>query len=298
MPTLIGEKIEGSINTRVGKNGILLREQTHTYTVLADNAFQDRIEILQTPGLPRYGFVYAGGLTVKSMNADRTDEHELRWKVAVTGSNEVQEDQESKNQNSGNTSSDPTTWIPIASVRFEPFEEVMREDINGKKWLNSAKKAFETGFIRPRRIACVNFSQFEPISTKLETIMDRCDTINSVIYKGKAIKTLLLTVENATVGTYSGVRCWRVDYSMRYKKDNWRLKMLDVGWGYYTSGETPYADGVFKAFIDPDTDTAYMGNLNGTGGKVANQQTGDPATLFFEQYEAIDFNSFLKVLFT
>ena len=40
------------------------------------------------------------------------------------------------------------------------------------------------------------------------------------------------------------------------------------------------------------------GSLNGTGGKVSNEETIDPATLFFDAYEAIDFNSFLKVLFT
>lgn len=290
MPTLIGERIEGSINTRVGKNGILLREQTHYFTILADNRWQDRIEILQTPGLPRYGVVYIGGLTVKSMNADRTDEHDLRWKVSITGSSEVEEDQETRNQSTGNSSSDPTTWVPIANVKFETFDEVMREDVDGQKWLNSAKKAFETGLVRQRRLAVVNFSQFEPISTTLETIMDRCDTINSAIYKGKAIKTLLLNVETATVGTYSGTRCWRVDYSMRYKRDDWRLKQLDVGYGHYVSG-------VFTPFLDSENNQ-YLGSLNGYGAKVANEATNDPATLYFEQFERLDFNSFLKVLFT
>jgi hypothetical protein len=291
MPTLIGEKIEGSISTRIGKNGILLREQSHTYTVLADSRWQARSEIIfNTPGLPRYGTVYTGGLTVKSINADRTDEHDLRWKVTVTGSTEVEEDQESKNQNSGNTSSDPTTWIPIASVKFEPYEEVFRKDINGKKWLNSAKKAFETGLVRQRRVAVVPFSQFEPISTKLETIMDRCDTVNSVIYKGKAIKTLLLNVENATVGTYSGIRCWRIDYAMRYKEDDWILKQLDVGYGYYASG-------VYTPFLDSENNQ-YLGSLNGSGGKVANEETMDPEIIPFEIYKPIDFNLFLKVLFT
>lgn len=290
MPTLIGERIEGSINTRVGKNGILLREQTHYFTVLADNRFQDRIEILQTPGLPRYGVVYIGGLTVKSMNADRTDEHDLRWKVSITGSSEVEEDQETRNQSTGNSSSDPTTWVPIASVGFEPFDEVMREDVNGKRWVNSAKKPFETGFVRQRRVAVVSFSQFEPVSTKLEEIMDRCDKVNSIVYKGKAIKTLLLGVDRATLGTYSGVRCWRVDYTMRYKEDNWRLKMLDVGWGYYTGG-------VYTPFLDSQNNQ-YLGSLNGTGGKVANEATDEPAPLDFDQFKAVDFNDFLKVLFT
>ena len=46
MPTLIGEKRTGNITTRVGKNGILLREQQHYYTVQGDSKYQDRAEIV------------------------------------------------------------------------------------------------------------------------------------------------------------------------------------------------------------------------------------------------------------
>ena len=127
-------------------------------------------------------------------------------------------------------------------------------------------------------------------STKLEDLMDRCDKINSIVYKGKAIKTLLLNVESATIGTYSGVRCWRVDYSMRYKEDDWRIKQLDVGYGHYVST-------VFTPFLDTEGNQ-YLGNLNGSGAKVTNEATDDPATIYFEQYKTTDFNSFLKVLFT
>jgi hypothetical protein len=305
MPTLIGEKIEGSISTRVGKNGILLREQTHTYTVEADNAWQDRAEIIfNTPGLPQYGFVYTGGLTVKSINADRTDEHELRWKVAVVGSSEVEEDQQTRNNNSGNTSNDPTTWVPIAGVKFEPYDVVLKRDFSTpkKSWKNSANKPFETGLIYQRRIATVPFSQFEPISTTLETIMDRCDVLNSEVYKGKPEFTLLLNVENATIGTYSGMRCWRVDYTMRYREDTWILKQADVGWGFYdSSGEyqtfyiAQWKDGTY----DPSKaeDESFLGLLNLNGTPVANQQTGAMQHIDFQLQPAIDFNSFLKVLF-
>lgn len=289
MPSLIGEKRIGNISTRVGKNGIILREQSHYYTVMADNAWQDRAQIILCPSLPQYGAVYTDGLAVKSINADRHPDHELRWDVVVVGSTEVEEDSQSKNKNSGNSSSDPTTWVPIATVGFEPFDEVMREDVNGKRWVNSAKKPFETGLVRQRRVAVVQFSQFEPISTTLDDIIERADTVNSITYKDKAIKTLLLGVEKATIGTYSGIRCWRVDYSMRYKKDNWILKQLDVGWGYYDSGD-------YKPFLDSQ-ENSYLGSLNGTGGAVANQETDDPEIIPFEQFEAIDFNDFLKVLF-
>lgn len=300
MPTLIGEKHSGNITTRVGKNGILLREQSHHYTVQADSEWQDRAEIIfNTAGLPRYGQVYIGGLCVASINADRHPDDATRWDVVVTGSTEVEEDQQSKNERGGSTSSNPIDWIPIASVKFEPYEEVLRKDINGKRWVNSAKKPFETGLSIQRRVAMVQFSQFEPLSTTLDDLMNRSDTVNSIVYKGKAIKTLRLNVENATVGTYSGFRCWRVDYSMRYKADNWIIKQLDVGWGYITDGNIPYADGLYIRFETDDAEPeSFLGSLNGTGGKMPDQNTDEPEILEFEAYEAIDFNDFLKVLFT
>lgn len=292
MPTLIGEKREGGISVRIGKNGILVREQPYHFTVEADSKFQERPAIVyNTPGLPRFGTLYTGGLTVKSINAERNPDDALRWDVVVTCSTEVIEDQETKNGGGGGApSSSPLTWTPIASVKFEPYEEVLKVDTTGKKWLNSAKKPFETGFVIPKRIAVVPFSQFEPVSTTLDQIMDRCDTVNSVKYRSRDPKTLLLNVEDATIGTYSGVRCWRIDYTMRLKKDDWRVKQLDVGWGYYESG-------TYKPFLD-DEQNPFLGNLNGSGGKVANQETGDPTTLYFDAYEAINFNAFLKVLFT
>jgi hypothetical protein len=293
MPTLIGEKRQGSITIRPGKNGVLVQEQPFYVTVIADTKYQDRVAIiLDTPGMPRFGQIYAGGLAVKSINAERDEDDPLRWHVTITASSEVEEDQETRNESSGSPSSNPIEWIPIANVRFETYDEVLREDFSDppKKWVNSAKKPFETGLVRQRRIPMVAFSQFEPASTTLETIMDRCDTINVGVYKSKAAKTLLLNVEGATIGTYSGIRCWRVDYTMRYKEDTWTLKQLDVGWGYYESGE-------FKPFKDAEGNS-FLGSLNGFGGKRPNQETDDPAEIPFELYKAINFNTFLKVLFT
>lgn len=305
MPILIGQKRIGNITTRVGKNGVILREQSHHYTVQADSKFQDRAEIILCPGLPRYGTVYTDGLAVKSINADVDPDDAWRWHVTVLGSTEVEEDSQSKNQNSGNNSSDPTTWIPIASVKFEPHSEVLRTDFSDpvKDWKNSANKVFETGLEYQRRIAAVPFSQFEPISTKLETIMDRCDTMNSATYKGKVEYSLLLNVENATVGTYSGTRCWRVDYSMRYKKDTWILKKPDVGWGFYDGSgnyrgfyEKQWETGTYDS--TKEADTPFLGNLNLDGTAIANQKTGGIKYLEFKPFPQIDFNSFLKVLFT
>lgn len=297
MPTIIGEKLQGQITVRPGKNGVLIQEQPFHITVIGDNKFQDRQEIIfNTPGMPRFGTVYASGLAVKSIDANRDEDDPVRWHVTITASSEVEEDQESRNESQSGgqpPSSNPVDWIPIATVAFEPYEEVMREDVKGRKWVNSAKKPFETGLVRSRRIAMVKFSQFEPISTKLDDIMERCDTVNETTYKGKVAKTLLLNVENATIGTYSGVRCWRIDYSMRYKPDTWIAKQLDVGYGYYDSG-------IFKPFEYPASEGGggYLGSLNGSGGKVANEETDDPETLEFDIYEEKDFNTFLKVLFT
>lgn len=301
MPRIIGEKIEGEITIRVGKNGILVREQTQNWIVEADSAFQDQAEILlTTPGLPQFGAIYGSGMVVKSIRGTRDPMHRLRWSVAATGSSEVQEDQ---NQNPQNQGGDPTTWIPIASVKFEPYEHLDWRDLSDprKVYENSAKRPFGSALQFTRRIAAVPFTQFEPISTTLDSIMDRCDTINSATYKGKDEDSLLLSIEEAQIGFYSGYRCWRVDYTMRYREESWKIQPIDEGWEFIDGGthkdfyREQWASGTYDS-SKPGI-TPFVGKLDGSGGALSNQNTGTPQFLTFYGHKRIDFNSFLRLRF-
>ena len=138
-----------------------------------------------------------------------------------------------------------------------------------------------------RRAVVRRFTQFEQFSgseaVTIDEIDRRNDSINRTAYMGRDPYTLRLGVESAAVGIYYGVRCWRIDYRLAYKKDDWRLKQLDVGWDY--RGES---DERVPFLRDGEP---YLGSLNGQGKPAPDDE---PAMLYFKQYESIEFADFLR----
>jgi len=297
MPELIGERREGAVSVRQGTGGILNYEQDYHYLVQADHIGQNRFVIATTPGLPVVNQTQIDGLIMcKSKTAKRMDKVALLWEVTCTFSSEVQEGTDPSTPQQG----DPLAWQPVAEVEFEPDEEVVRKDVDGKAWVNSANKPFETGLVVPSLIASATFTQFESAgSLTLNGIMDRNAKVNSATYNSFAKNTLLLFVQRATIGFFYGTRCWRIQYNMKYKDKpalpskpdtgGWTIQQLDAGYQYYDGD-------LLKPFLDDgDTGSPYVGLLNGSGGKVADQKTGDPVFIAFKRYNKIDFNSFLRV---
>jgi len=73
--------------------------------------------------------------------------------------------------------------------------------------------------------------------------------------------------------------------SLHWKRDDWRLKQLDVGWHYLESEElVPFTDKL---------DSPVLGALDGQGGKATDQT--DPAMRYFKEFEDANFPSFLRV---
>jgi hypothetical protein len=123
----------------------------------------------------------------------------------------------------------------------------------------------------------------------LDQIEERCDTINETVFRGRAINTLLLEVRRATIGTYFGFRRWKIEYAMKYKKDGWKRRQLNMGW------EFKNGSGQLQKFQDPVDKSYYMGKLDASGDAVANQVTGSPHISEFLEYEEAEFNDFIRV---
>lgn len=297
MPQLIGEKREGGVRISQGKGGILNYEQDYHFLVQADYAEQARFTILTTPGLPVVNQTTIGGLIMcVSKTGKRNDKVARLWDVTCTFSSEVQEGTDPSTPQQG----DPLLWQPVAEIEFEPDEEVVRKDVDGKAWVNSANKPFETGLILPTLIASATFTQFEAAgSLALNQIMDRNAKVNEATYGPFPKNSLLLFVQRATIGFFYGTRCWKIQYNMKYKDKpalpskpdtgGWTIQQLDAGYQYYDGDD-------LKSFLDDsDSPAPFVGLLNGSGGKVADQKTGEPVFLAFKRYDKIDFNSFLRV---
>lgn len=284
MPTIIGggEGRQGSISIARSNGRNTVRNRFH-YDVLADSATQSRDQIVQADGLPIVGLtvdpIY--GFCI-GLNANRDPVRADLWHLEYEFSTEAEEN--------GTQMGDPTQWAVIAELQFEVFDEVVRKDRSAtpKLFQNSAKSAFEIGLTVPRTILRRDFTQFEPESTTIDDFEDRNNTINSATFLGRAAKTLLLNIRSAKIGYYYGTRCWLVEYSMKYRSDTWTLKMLDVGYSYLDGSNNR------KPYYDSDGQTIILGALNGSGGKVASQNT-DPSELSFERYSTLDFSTFIRL---
>lgn len=277
---LLGEQRQGQISIR-SSGGVPVLDETYHHLVRADSTTADRMSILATIGVPVPGItVSSSGLALcRSVDAVRRDKQVLYWDVTSQFSSDVDD-----RQSSQNPSTDPTAWIPVYETKFERMQENVTKDAAGDAVANSAGQPFENGLIRPRYIPIWELFQFEPASVTDEVVIGRNEVVNDATFRGRLEKTLLCTVMSSVIGYYYGALRRLTRYSLRYNKQTWIHKRLDVG--------TVYLDaGVHKPYLD-SSGNVILGGLDGEGAKVA---VGEPPeVLEFDLYEAVAFDSFLR----
>lgn len=280
--TLQGEKSEGRGGIR-SSGGVPILDETYHYLVRMAAVTADRVDALSVSGIPQVGITQsAGGYAIcRNVDAVRREDQRLYWDITATFSSEVDE-----RQGTQAISGNPTEWVPIYETKFERLQEVVTKDASGVTVANSAKQPFENGLARARFIPIWEFYQFEPATVTDEQVLNRNEVVNSVIFKGKAVKTLLCTVLSSVVGFYYGNRRRLTRYALRYNEKNWRHKRLDVGTAYLEGGQ-------LKPYLDSTKSQVILGGLNGTGGKVA--VGTEPTVLEFDLYTEVDFSTFLRV---
>lgn len=149
----------GGIRQRTSGSKLVL-EQTDYWLIESDAKIESKIDCMTATGLPNvrtstlYGFMQCVGVDVT------IDEKNSRFAHAqVTYNDEITEDSTTQEQLPAN----PVEWTPFAEVEFEPYPEVMQQDINNKPFVNAAKDPFATGIEIPKRLAVRVFSQFEAV---------------------------------------------------------------------------------------------------------------------------------------
>lgn len=280
LPALLGEKRGGEIYTSL-RDGQAVYECTYYYTVRGVTKEDSRKYIVEnTTGLPKVNeSVDDDNLGVcSSVRAVRREDNPLIWDVTAIFESIVEQG------NSVAIGADPLAWIPRRRTIFFNKDEVRAADNAGTAYKNSAGQALVGIPPIKRTLVAWRFVQFESASVTDETIADRNETVNSTTFKGKAAKTLLLTVEDSEVGTYYGQPLRLTQYLLKYDPKDWRTKMLDVG-TVYKSGTTllPYTDAAGNVI---------EGGLNGSGAKVTGGNA--PSILYFDDYATSTF-SFLRI---
>lgn len=278
---LRGEKSEGQGGIR-SAGGVPILDEVYHYLVETDSVTADRIDVLGVSGVPIVGTTLsAGGYAVcRTVDAVRRPDQRQLWDITATFSSDVDE-----RQSSASVSGDPTTWVPIYETKFERLQEIATKDYANAAIANSAGQPFENGIIRSLFIPVWEFFQFEASSVTDETVIERNETVNDAVFKGRTQHTLLCTVMSSVIGFYYGSRRRLTKYSLRYNVKTWKHKRLDVGTVYLEGG-------VHKPYLD-DNGNVILGALNGAGAK---QTPGTaPAVREFAMYPEVTFTSFLRI---
>lgn len=281
---LIGEKREGEVSLTSREGGLVTIDETYHYIVRADTVADDRQYVSQCPGLPIVGqTLSAGGLAIcKTKTGRRRSENALIWDFTCSFSSEVEENDQTGSQ----PGVDPQAWIPVRKTTFERIETVEFFDTAGNAAKASNGEWYKEGIRRRRWLPVWEFSQFESASITDEDMADRNETVNASTFKGKAAKTLLLTIVDSTVGFYYGQRRRWTQYRIVYNKDTWREKRIDYG-SYYLDGS-----GNPQVFTDKKGLPLPFGYLDNSGGlRAANLA---PLTNNFDVF-ATDSWSFLRI---
>ena len=280
--TVKGERRVGDISIR-SSGGIPVIEETYVFLVEAESKNTSRISVMFTPGLPVVNqTVSSFGLTVcRSMSAVRMEGKARLWEVTCGFSSEVEE-----NQIGQQSEADPTQWVPVYETKFERMPQVVNRDFAGNPIVNSAGQYFSSGLTITRKLPQWEFYQFEPATVTDEQVIERSEVVNSAVFRGRAIDTLLCVVLSSQIGFYYGVRLRFTRYSVTYDRFSWKSKRLDVGRTYKSGAD-------LLPYLDSDGNI-IEGALNGAGGKVA-AVGDDPAIVEFDMHDSVDFNTFLRV---
>lgn len=270
------------------------------------------------PELPIVGITRTDdGCVCSGCTIERVEVNPRYWR-AVYQFSSVANDQNPEDPE--NPSQDPTTWIPVWQVDYEPFEWVQQMDAAGAPATNSAGAPFEMGMQTSQTIAIFRFSQYEADTLTEKEIALRNECVNEVFFEGFEPYTLLLAVTGSQRGVFNGYPCRKIDYVVKYKvgleggyktyqltgtdvfdgwvwidengPSGWRELRLDVGPYYLTgSGAKAYrlSDGV-KAQCNLEGDGTWAGYVPGSSERQA-----PPAILAFERYRKLNFYEFLKV---
>lgn len=306
MPTLLGQTRNGNGRLRSRKR-LPVYEESYDFLVLADSKSQNRLDILATDGLPIVNATTsAGGFAVcQSLVATRRAENPLYWDVTAEFSSEVEEGP-AGSQAPDIALNPPETWVPIYETKFERHQRLVTEDAIGNPFVNSAGEAFQDKLTITRHLPIWELYQFEPATVTDEQVLERCEVVNSTTFRGRSAKTLLCVVLSSVIGRFYGQLRRLTLYQLKYKSDDWRLKVLDVGTRHNNSAGTatvPYnakilASGGYTA----DNLEVILGPLDGSGDPAGGFASGDfadmdgtePATLNFDIYPTVDFSTFLR----
>ena len=213
MTTLIGQKKGRQIEvTTDGER--LIYNATREYIVYDQTGTAGEGDILGTSGIPLVNAFYffdgiPAPLLCKSKSAEQFENNNKYWTVSADFDNEPQDNQSDtggNEQDSGN----PLSWSSIVNFDFETYEK----SINA---VNFAGRPYSPPITIKRKIIVIKFTQYMPESLSVYDLVKDYDHVsNNTAFLGAPSRSWLLNIAGASFGVTNGVRCWKVNFELRW----------------------------------------------------------------------------------
>ena len=204
MTTLLGQKKGRQIDVRTDGER-LLYNATREYIVYDQTGTAGEGDILGTSGIPLVNaFYFFDGIPAPLLCKSNK-----YWTVSADFDNEPldnQSDTGGNEQDSGN----PLSWYSIVNFDFETYES----PINA---LNFAGRPYSPPITVKKKIIVIKFTQYMQADlTIYDLINDYDNVLNLNEFLGGFPGTWLLNIAGASFGVTNGVRCWKVNFELRW----------------------------------------------------------------------------------
>lgn len=306
--TLIGE-MHGSPESSESDDGT---RYIRRFRVRSNNKNDGPKTVKATPGLPRKGSIYNyhgetdAGAVVTDIDAVRENESWEYWTVEFRYSSKQTE---SKDDQESNLT--PTERKPKYRWGFAAEYEVLEGAISGGAGFFAGGSQGDSGGagggqfgINPRNVAVCNSAGdvYDPAPKRKRYILELHITINEANFDHKQwLEYQDALNDDMFFGIPKGVakinaqgsqeafeksqRYWISGYLVQFKKEGWKLKLLDYGPHYWEGGR---GTGQRRRFLD-ERGHPTMGLLDGNGGQLAPFQP--VRYLEFDQFESKPFGN-------
>ncbi len=272
------------------KGGV--RTYRRTFLVVTDTKTDGPQAILGASGIPQHLSAYSltsetdfAALAV-SFSARQLPKTPLHWHVTVSYTTDVDKDKEEQQGGTSEGDGDILLEPPTVAFGFETYRIVAHEDVGGEDpiaLVNSAGQPFDPPLMiddsRPVLTVARNEFAFDPLQA-----IDFKDAINNDKFIGAEIGQVKVKGITATTELQPGnpeSEFWRVTYIFLFRREGWKLRVLDTGTRVKTGGP----GGEFKPYTEDGVVTEV--ELDGFGNKLTDG--ANPVFLEFDVYKTRTF---------
>lgn len=251
-----------------GKN---TRTYTRTFQVKVSAKSDGPAVVLAATGIPRFGDQYVTGTEIDLGARCVTREYQETESPYLR---RVQVEYSSESPDPTKQDENPLLRAADIDYSFAKYSKPFTRDVDGRAVLNSAELPYDPPIERDDTRGILIITRNEPVF--LNAIADAYqDSVNSDAFFGRPAGTWKCQPMRARPAYENGVAFIVVTYEFEYRKEGWRVEVLDQG----RSGRTFDVGATIKPFTDAGTPLTDPVPLDGSGHRLSDVTTTLPADI-------------------